>query len=114
MRDCAAVDTRLATARIIEHRVGFRPARPQVRLEAEDAVAADGSSARLLVHNYGHGGAGVTLSWGCARAVASLVAAGWPLSRAAGVRSRETPRAAGPGRSPSAVYAGVCSGSSRP
>jgi D-amino-acid oxidase len=74
LRDCAAVDPRLASARIIEHRVGFRPARPQVRLEAEDAVAADGSSARLLVHNYGHGGAGVTLSWGCARAVADLVA----------------------------------------
>jgi D-amino-acid oxidase len=74
VRDCATVDPRLATARIIEHRVGFRPARPQVRLEAEDAVAADGSSQRLLVHNYGHGGAGVTLSWGCARAVASLVA----------------------------------------
>ena len=75
VRDCAAVDPRLATARITEHRVGFRPARPQVRLEAEDAVAAGGSRQRLLVHNYGHGGAGVTLSWGCARAVASLVAA---------------------------------------
>jgi D-amino-acid oxidase len=74
VRDCAAVDPRLASARIIEHRVGFRPARPQVRLEAEDAVAADGRSQRLLVHNYGHGGAGVTLSWGCARAVASLAA----------------------------------------
>ncbi len=69
LRDCAAVDPRLGGARVIEHRVGFRPARPQVRLEAE---AADGS--RLLVHNYGHGGAGVTLSWGCARAVAGLVA----------------------------------------
>jgi D-amino-acid oxidase len=74
VRDCAAVDPRLASARIIEHRVGFRPARPQVRLEAEDAVAADGSSQRLLVHNYGHGGAGVTLSWGCAREAAALVA----------------------------------------
>ncbi len=74
VRDCAAVDSRLDTARIIEDRVGFRPARPQVRLEAEDVVAADGSSARLLVHNYGHGGAGVTLSWGCARAAAELVA----------------------------------------
>jgi D-amino-acid oxidase len=73
LRDCATVDPRLASARIIEHRVGFRPARPQVRLEAEDAVAADGTSQRLLVHNYGHGGAGVTLSWGCAREVASLV-----------------------------------------
>ena len=45
-----------------------------MRLEAEETVAADGSSQRLLVHNYGHGGAGVTLSWGCAREVASLVA----------------------------------------
>ena len=74
LRDCAAVDDRLATARVIEHRVGFRPARAQVRLEAEKTVAADGSSQRLLMHNYGHGGAGVTLSWGCAREVASLVA----------------------------------------
>jgi D-amino-acid oxidase len=72
LRDCAAVDPRLATARVSEHRVGFRPARPRVRLEAE---AAGGAGQRLLVHNYGHGGAGVTLSWGCAREVAGLVAA---------------------------------------
>ncbi len=74
LRDCATVDPRLATARVIEHRVGLRPARPQVRLEAEHAVAADGRRQHLLVHNYGHGGAGVTLSWGCAHEVAGLVA----------------------------------------
>jgi D-amino-acid oxidase len=48
---------------------GLRPVRSSVRLEAE-RPAPD----RLLVHNYGHGGAGVTLSWGCAAEVVSLVA----------------------------------------
>jgi D-amino-acid oxidase len=77
LADCAAVDPRLGSARILEHRVGLRPARPQVRLEAEGAgPGGDGpgdGTARLVVHNYGHGGGGVTLSWGCAREAARLV-----------------------------------------
>ena len=56
----------LAKAKVLGTRVGLRPARPSVRLEREGNV----------VHCYGHGGAGVTLSWGCADEVASLVAAG--------------------------------------
>ena len=48
---------------------GLRPVRSTVRVEAE-RIAPD----RLLVHNYGHGGAGITLSWGCATEVAELVA----------------------------------------
>jgi D-amino-acid oxidase len=57
----AAVDPRLAGVTVLEHRVGLRPGRPFVRLESE--AAGDGQQ---VVHNYGHGGAGVTLSWGCA------------------------------------------------
>jgi D-amino-acid oxidase len=49
--------------------VGLRPVRSAVRLELERPAPE-----RVLVHNYGHGGAGVTLSWGCANAVAALIA----------------------------------------
>ena len=52
----------LSRAKVLGHRVGLRPARPSVRLEREGNV----------VHCYGHGGAGVTLSWGCADEVAAL------------------------------------------
>lgn len=65
---CARVRPEIATARVLGHRVGLRPARPAVRLERE----ARGGG-RPLVHNYGHGGAGVTVAWGCARAAARLV-----------------------------------------
>jgi D-amino-acid oxidase len=65
LRDCTAAEPRLARARVIGHRVGLRPARPTVRLEAEPGGLP-------VVHNYGHGGAGVTLSWGCAREAARL------------------------------------------
>jgi D-amino-acid oxidase len=65
---CIALDPRLRDASVLSHHVGLRPGRPAVRLEAE-RPAAD----RLLVHNYGHGGAGVTLSWGCAQDVVRIV-----------------------------------------
>jgi D-amino-acid oxidase len=65
---CVAVEPRLAGAEVREHRVGLRPFRPEIRLEAEPA-----GSGGLMVHNYGHGGAGVTLAWGCAASVTGLV-----------------------------------------
>src|ERR1043165_4148102 len=56
----------LKEADIIGSKVGLRPARERVRLEAE--VIGRGR----VIHNYGHGGDGFTLSWGCAEDVAQL------------------------------------------
>ena len=58
----------LAAARVLGQRVGLRPYRPSVRLEAERTW-----DDRLVVHCYGHGGAGVTMSWGCADEVMTVV-----------------------------------------
>jgi D-amino-acid oxidase len=63
---CAAIVPAVRDAPIVSVAVGLRPARPSVRLEGEGRV----------VHCYGHGGAGVTLAWGCAVEVAALLGAG--------------------------------------
>ncbi|MBV9792588.1 MAG: FAD-dependent oxidoreductase [Actinobacteria bacterium] len=68
---CAAAEPRVRDAPVVAHRVGLRPARPEVRLEAEPL--GDG---RVLWHNYGHGGGGVTISWGCAREIAAELGRG--------------------------------------
>lgn len=54
---------------ILEEIVGLRPKRSEVRFEF-DAVQ------RNLFHNYGHGGAGFTVAWGCAIELAEIVASG--------------------------------------
>ena len=61
---CRSVVPELAAAEVLGHAVGLRPVRDAVRLEREGDV----------VHCYGHGGSGVTVSWGCADEVARLVA----------------------------------------
>jgi D-amino-acid oxidase len=71
VRRCVALEPALAQAKRLGVRVGLRPCRPSVRLEQERL--ADG---RRIIHDYGHGGAGVTASWGCADEVLSLVLAG--------------------------------------
>lgn len=64
---CADIETRLRESRVIEHQVGLRPTRPVVRLEREPLAGA------VVLHNYGHGGSGVSLSWGCARELTELL-----------------------------------------
>jgi D-amino-acid oxidase len=64
---CRALVPAVAGARVLGHRVGARPARPAVRLETELRAAGP------VVHCYGHGGAGVTLSYGCAEDVVEQV-----------------------------------------
>src|SRR5215510_879444 len=53
--------------RIIRTDVGLRPFRP-----SGFVVRGETLGDKLLVHNYGHGGAGVTLSWGTADLAARL------------------------------------------
>jgi D-amino-acid oxidase len=72
---CAAIEPRLRGATILGHRVGLRPCRPEVRLESEPLGSGSPSSPPqgVLWHNYGHGGAGVSLSWGCAAEITAAI-----------------------------------------
>ena len=58
---------------VFAERVGLRPFRRSgIRLERDRL--RDG---RTVIHNYGHGGAGFTLSWGCAREVLEVAVSSW-------------------------------------
>ncbi len=72
---CEALDPRLAGARVLGTAVGLRPGRREVRLELEPRTSTVEPRRRAVIHDYGHGGAGVTLSWGCAAEVARLLKA---------------------------------------
>jgi D-amino-acid oxidase len=63
LRRAALLVPELEGAEVLQHKVGLRPVRPSVRLERVGRV----------VHCYGHGGAGVTLSWGCAEELVRVV-----------------------------------------
>jgi len=66
--ECSRV-LKIDSLRVLNERVGLRPFRKSgVRLEREHL--RDG---RTVIHNYGHGGSGFTLSWGCAEKVLALV-----------------------------------------
>jgi D-amino-acid oxidase len=67
LRRCSEVEPLLQGAAVRSHQVGLRPGRPTVRLELERIRDS------RCVHNYGHGGSGVTTSWGTARDAAALL-----------------------------------------
>ena len=60
-----SVFPQLKKHKVIGSWAGLRPYRPQVRVEHEAGTN--------IIHNYGHGGSGFTLSFGCASDVANLV-----------------------------------------
>ncbi|XP_055936523.1 D-aspartate oxidase-like [Argiope bruennichi] len=69
--NCTDVMPCLKEARILRDWVGLRPYRPTPRIERESIKTKKGNLE--VIHNYGHGGCGVMLSWGCAYHVLGLL-----------------------------------------
>lgn len=62
---CIALEPGLKKSAVIDSWSGLRPYRSEIRVERDNK--------KRLIHNYGHGGSGFTVSWGCAERVAELV-----------------------------------------
>jgi D-amino-acid oxidase len=68
---CLELVPELAGAPVVWQAAGLRPARHGGARVALDPVALPGGA--RVVHDYGHGGAGITLGWGCAEEVVTLM-----------------------------------------
>ena len=72
LASCQSLVPSLQSAQVVDVWAGFRPERHGgARLETEYR------NGRVWVHNYGHGGSGMTLHWGTAEVAADMVAAHW-------------------------------------
>lgn len=56
------IEKKFAKSEFVAEKVGFRPCRDSIRFEFDKIY-------QNVFHNYGHGGSGVSLSWGCAQSV---------------------------------------------
>jgi D-amino-acid oxidase len=70
---CGLPPVRVAADREIRTVVGLRPYRP-----SGFVVRAEKIGDTLVVHNYGHGGSGITLSWGTSKLAVDIGAPGHP------------------------------------
>ncbi len=64
LQECSKYGDDFTNSKILEVKVGLRPGRTEIRLEKDKDLN--------IIHNYGHGGAGFTVSWGCAKEVLLL------------------------------------------
>ena len=64
IRKCKIIEPRLENIEVINTYCGLRPGRHEVRLELEQS--------QNVIHNYGHGGSGFTVCWGCAEEVVKI------------------------------------------
>lgn len=69
LANCGQILPELKASQFVADRIGLRPFRPTLRLGIECLPGEP-----VIVHAYGHGGSGVTLSWGTANLVQSMVA----------------------------------------
>lgn len=69
MERCCRFLPGLTTAKVVKEMVRLRPARSSVRLEIDEALTRHST----VVHNYGHGGQGITFFRGCVLETVKLV-----------------------------------------